>query len=221
MEPTFIVSGSTDKAIKIWSCPKKLHAFQEVGNLRPILEVLKFLNPKEVIRIARVNKQFYEASFHSEVLTPIFRETKVLRGHNECVWSVAVPKEKPILVSSSRDSTIRLWSLATSLPIQVLKGHTGEVFSVAISNEGDFIVSGGKDKTLRVWSLASGLTTQVLKGHSRAVRSVAISSKDEYIVSGSYDKTLRVWSLTTGEVIRVLQGHSDSVLSVAISKTDQ
>jgi len=188
-----IVSGSADKTIRVWKEPRKLFTFERLGNLRPILEVLKFLSSEEAIGIARVNKQFYETSFHSEVLKTGLIQAGILEGHTDCVFSVAVFLEKGILVSSSDDSTIRVWSLATAQVTQVLQGHSYGVLSVAISSGGERVVSGSKDKTLRVWSLASGQTTLVLNGHSDAVRSVAISSNDQFIVSGSYDYTLRVW----------------------------
>ena len=115
MEPRLIVSGSEDKTVRLWREPKKLFTFRRVGNLRPILEVLKFLSSEEVIGIARVNKQFYEASFRSEVLKPLFRQTNILESHTGWVYSVAVSLKKEILVSASSDSTIRVWSLATGL----------------------------------------------------------------------------------------------------------
>jgi len=182
MEPSLIVSGGGDNAIRIWSVPKKLFTFKGVENLRPVLEVLKFLSPEEVVGVARVSKQFYEASFHSEVSKLIFEQTNVLEGHTGSVNSVAVSLKKGILVSASDDSTIRVWSLATAQVTQVLKGHSDAVFSVAISSDGESVVSGSDDNTLRVWSLASGLTTLLLTGHSDVVSSAAISSKDQFIV---------------------------------------
>ena len=90
MEPRLIVSGSRDRTVRLWREPKKLFTFERVGNLRPILEVFKFLSAEETIGIARVNRQFYEASFHSEVVKPVFRQTNILEGHTGYVNSVAV-----------------------------------------------------------------------------------------------------------------------------------
>ena len=80
MESSLIVSASADRTVRVWKAPKKLYTFRELGNLRPILEVLKFLSSKEVIGIARVNKQFYEASFHWEIQpgVSVFREVYLL-----------------------------------------------------------------------------------------------------------------------------------------------
>jgi len=52
METKVIVSGSADNTIRLWTEIRKLFTFERLGNLRPILEVFKFLSPEEVIRIA-------------------------------------------------------------------------------------------------------------------------------------------------------------------------
>mmetsp|Transcript_2712 Transcript_2712/g.4229 ORF Transcript_2712/g.4229 Transcript_2712/m.4229 type:complete len:425 (+) Transcript_2712:15-1289(+) len=238
MESRSIVSASYDKTVRIWKKPKKLFSFEDVGNLRPLLEVLKFLSSKEVVGIARVSKQFYEACFHEEIQKPGFIQTKILTGHKEGVLSVALSQDKQILVSGGRDNTIRVWNLTTGELIQVLKVYArkvpfvtvsendelaigdGNVSSVAISNNNEFVI-GSTNAKIRVWSLVSGEQTLILSGHTDAVESIAISSKNEFLVSGSWDTTVGVWDLATGRQTRVLRGHHCEVFSVAISKNDK
>mmetsp|Transcript_12146 Transcript_12146/g.17696 ORF Transcript_12146/g.17696 Transcript_12146/m.17696 type:complete len:177 (-) Transcript_12146:21-551(-) len=173
MEPMAIVSGSDDKTVRVWKTPRKLFTFERTGNLRPILEVFKFLSPGEVVGIARVNKQFYEACFHSEVWKPAFTETSLLRGHTSRVLSVAVSLMKGVVVSGSEDSTVRVWSLASEETTQVLKGHTGGVLSVKLSSDDKYLVSGSYgDYSVRVWDLSTGQQTQELKGHTDNLWSV-------------------------------------------------
>jgi len=238
MESKSIVSASYDRTVRIWKKPKRLFKFQDVGNLRPVLQVLKFLSSKEVVGIARVSKQFYEACFHKEIQKPGFIQAKILTGHKEGVLSVALSQDKQILVSGGRDNTIRVWNLATGELIQVLKVYArkvpfvtflendeivigdGNVSSVAISNNNEFVI-GSTNAKIRVWSLVSGKQTLVLSGHSNRVESIAISSKNEFLVSGSWDTTVGVWDLATGRQTRVLRGHHCEVFSVAISKDDK
>lgn len=161
-----IVSGSSDKTVRVWRVPQKLYNFERLGNLRPVLEVLKFLSPEEVVGIARVNKRFYEASFHSEVQKPVFKQTKVLRGHTGGIWSVAVSESRNMLVSGSVDNTVRVWNLATGEVTQVLTGHSKGVSCVAISAKEQSMASGSIDNNLKLWSLSTLKQTLVLEGHS-------------------------------------------------------
>lgn len=70
MEPDCIITGNKAGTITFWKRPRKLFTFEEVGNLRAIIEVLKFLTAKEAVGIARTSKQFYEACFHGEIQKP-------------------------------------------------------------------------------------------------------------------------------------------------------
>ena len=115
---------------------------------------------------------------------------------------------EPVVVSSSDDSTTRIWEDGQA---RVLQGHTGAVCSVAVSPKKGILVSASDDCTIQVWSLASEQVAQVLKGHTHWVRSLAISSDGKYVVSASYDKTLRVWSLASGLTNLVLNGHGGPI----------
>jgi|GEM_PF-2380199 len=143
--------------------------------------------------------------------------TRVLQGHKDFVWTVAMSLDASFAVSGSDDKTLRVWDLRSGECMGVFEGHSDIVSSVAISADASFAVSGSGDQTLRVWDLQSGECIRILKGHSGRVSSVAISADASFVVSGSGDHTLRVWDLKSGECTRVLDGHSENVNAVAVS----
>ena len=55
------------------------------------------------------------------------------------------------LVSSSLDSTIKIWDTFNSQILYTVHGHQGPVNCVAFSRDGDYFCSGGGDTTLMVW----------------------------------------------------------------------
>ncbi|RFU32165.1 hypothetical protein B7463_g4157, partial [Scytalidium lignicola] len=142
---------------------------------------------------------------------------QTLEGHSSSVRSVAFSPDGKLVVSGSRDRTVRLWDTATGMMLQTLKGHSDSVRSVAFSPDGKLVVSGSWDRTVRLWDIATGIMLQTLKGHSDSVRSVAFSPDSKLVVSGSWDKTVQLWDTTTGIMLQTLKGHSDSVESVAFS----
>ena len=219
MESELIASAIFGRDTTIFRSPKKLYTFREMGNLRPILEVFKFLSPKEVFGVARVSKQFYEASFHFEVRKPVLKEVEHIEGCASLVLSVAVSGNGDIIACGIKANVALVWNLVTGESTEVR--HSNWVYSVAISNNAGFVVSGSGDKMIKVKSLVSNKRPLILRGHTGDICSVAICSRDRYIVSGSSDKTIRVWSLAAKKQIRVLEGHSGRIESVAISKTDQ
>ena len=79
-----------------------------------------------------------------------------LQGHANRIHSATISPDGTHIVSSSADSTIRVWDAASGKELGTpIRGHTGVVSSVAISLRGKWIVSGSVDKSIRVWDLES------------------------------------------------------------------
>lgn len=65
----------------------------------------------------------------------------------------------------SRDSLVKIWTLATGETQSTLEGHTAAVTCVAYAPNGNFCVSGSDDKTVRVWGLKLGLIVSAYREH--------------------------------------------------------
>ncbi|ODA80854.1 hypothetical protein RJ55_03814 [Drechmeria coniospora] len=132
--------------------------------------------------------------------------------------------EKPLIITGSRDSQLRVWRLPevgsrryiqTHPPahesdcpyfIRVLTGHTHSVR--AISAHGDTLVSGSYDGTVRVWRINTGDPLHVLRGHSQKVYSVVLDHARNRCISGSMDSLVKIWDLATGACLHTLEGHT-------------
>lgn len=123
-----------------------------------------------------------------------------LRGHEDDVRGICVCDNVGI-ATSSRDRTIRLWSLdqtnnSSYISSKILLGHTSFVGPLAwVSPNEEFpegaLISGGMDTLVMVWDLATGEKVQTLKGHKMQVTGVTVDGSD--IISSSVDCTLRRW----------------------------
>ncbi len=122
-----------------------------------------------------------------------------LAGHTLGVNAVALGQlaGRDVIVSGSRDKTVRVWDAAGQPVGEPLTGHTGSVTGVAIGQLAgrDVIVSGSGDGTVRVWDTAGRPVGEPLTGHTGSVWAVALGQLDgrDVIVSGSSDGTVRVW----------------------------
>jgi WD40 repeat protein len=139
------------------------------------------------------------------------------KGHDDCIFSVAVSPDNALLASGSSDATVRIWNTQTGNELACLRGHRDGVNSVAFSPDGKRIVSGSDDKTVRIWNTHSHQQELQMKGHTDRVRAVSFSPDGATVASGSLDKTVRIWSVSTGMCQRILTGHTNWVFTVAFS----
>lgn len=162
------------------------------------------------------------------------RIIKILRGHEQDIYSLDFFPDGDRLVSGSGDRTVRIWDLRSSQCSLTLSIEDG-VTTVAVSPNGKLIAAGSLDKTVRVWDSSTGFLVERLdsgnesgNGHQDSVYSVAFSTSGNQIASGSLDRTVKLWNLegkTEGaqngqslgkksncEVTYI--GHKDFVLSV-------
>ncbi|KAI0168927.1 WD40 repeat-like protein [Hypoxylon sp. FL1284] len=144
-------------------------------------------------------------------------------GRVENGQAVMMPP-KPLIITGSRDSHLRLWRLPESgsrryiqtgppandadCPyfIRTLQGHTHSVRAIAA--HADTLISGSYDNTVRVWRISTGETVHVLQGHTQKVYSVVLDVERNRCISGSMDSFVKIWDLETGSCLHTLEGHS-------------
>lgn len=162
---------------------------------------------------------------------------KVLKGHEQDIYSLDFFPDGSKLVSGSGDRTVRIWDLVSSQCALTLSIEDG-VTTVAVSPDGKLVAAGSLDRTVRVWDASTGFLVERLdpenengNGHKDSVYSVTFTHDGKEITSGSLDRTVKLWSLnkltnndtskqsSTCEVTYV--GHKDFVLSVCATPDNQ
>lgn len=76
------------------------------------------------------------------------RFVATLRGHVGAVYRLTWSADSRLLVSASKDSTLKVWDLKTYKLKTDLPGHTDEVYCVDFV--ADKIVSGGRDRMVKM-----------------------------------------------------------------------
>lgn len=168
-----------------------------------------------------------------------YKNIRTLPGHDHSVSAIRFvpsgaagsPSSGNLLVSASRDKTLRVWDVNTGYCVKTIRGHADWVRDVAPSFDGRWLVSAGTDQTARLWDADSGEAKCTFLGHEHVIECVTIappvtyphlaalaglkkppppSSSAEFIATGSRDKTIKIWD-GRGTLIKTLVGHDNWV----------
>lgn len=112
----------------------------------------------------------------------------ILQGHTEKIYSIKFhPLASGLLVSSSYDLTVRLWSLESGQEVKLLTGHEEQVFCMAWSPDGKLLATVCKDGKVRIYDPRKS-TTPVQEGPGpeghRGARVVWVCEGKYLLVSG-------------------------------------
>ncbi|KDQ63125.1 hypothetical protein JAAARDRAFT_367694 [Jaapia argillacea MUCL 33604] len=150
-------------------------------------------------------------------------DTRLLEGHSEIVLCLDKSSDGKVLVSGSKDRSIRIWAPRSSDDdagwgwgcVGICEGHAESVGAIALSRkqtEGgalEFMFSGSQDRTIKMWDVSDvpiaaseegestkckSLYTQ--KAHDKDINSLDISPNDQLLASGSQDRTAKIFSIT-------------------------
>jgi hypothetical protein len=144
-------------------------------------------------------------------------EVRRFHGHSSGVERLAVSSDGRRAVSTSFDSTVRLWDLDTGAELRVLTGHTVSSRGVTLTANGRRALSAGADSTVRLWDLETGAEVRCFNGHGDGVWCVQFTRDERQLVSGGSDRTMRLWDVETGAEVRRFEGHTAAVRGLVFS----
>ncbi|GMH35001.1 hypothetical protein BSKO_02862 [Bryopsis sp. KO-2023] len=120
-----------------------------------------------------------------------------LEGHSEDVFCL-FHQSGNLLISGSRDETIRIWNLVDNACLRVIGGQVGGASSIDVSD--GLIFCGAFDGNIRSWEFESGELVQTFQGHKRSMTSVVL--QEGRMFTGSFDQTIKMWDTTNCECVR-------------------
>ncbi|XP_028789010.1 transcription initiation factor TFIID subunit 5 isoform X2 [Neltuma alba] len=145
------------------------------------------------------------------------RQYTLFQGHSGPVYAASFSPVGDFILSSSADSTVRLWNTKLNANLVCYKGHNYPVWDVQFSPVGHYFASASHDRTARIWSMDRIQPLRIMAGHLSDVDCVQWHTNCNYIATGSSDKTVRLWDVQSGECVRIFIGHRSMILSLAMS----
>ncbi|XP_038670432.1 WD repeat and SOCS box-containing protein 1 [Scyliorhinus canicula] len=131
-----------------------------------------------------------------------------LLDHNDVVRDLTfAPDGSLILVSASRDKTLRVWDLKDDgNMVTVLRGHHNWVYCCAFSPDSTILCSVGAGKAVFLWNIENYTMIRKLEGHLNDVVSCEFSPDGALLATASHDTRVIVWDPHRGSILLEL-GH--------------
>jgi WD40 repeat protein len=118
----------------------------------------------------------------------------------------------------SESGLVRLWDVATGLPVGQPLAHPDAVHALDFSPAGPSrLVTGSDDHAARIWDADTGVLIGAPLQHEGAIVDVAFSHDGRRVVTASADGTARVWDGSTGQPVGPPLRHASGVLTAAFS----
>ncbi|KAL5359825.1 coatomer WD associated region-domain-containing protein [Aspergillus floccosus] len=185
----FVLTASDDMTIKLWDWEKGWKCVQVYEGHSHYVMGLS-INPKDTNTFAsacldRTVKIWSLGSPHAN-FTLEAHETK---GVNHVDYYPQA--DKPYLLTTSDDKTVKVWDYTTKALIATLEGHTSNVSFACYHPELPVIISGSEDGTIKIWhantyrleqSLSYGLERAWCIAYQRGRQGIAMGFDDGAVV---------------------------------------
>jgi WD40 repeat protein/predicted Ser/Thr protein kinase len=131
-----------------------------------------------------------------------------LEGHDERVQSLVFSPHGRRVVTTSLDSTARVWNLDAPTEGTLVLEHGYFVHAAVFDPSGGRLLTACADTNAYLWSLEDPSRPTLLTGATGEIRDVEFSPDGKLAAAASLDGTVRIWPLEGGEPIELVAGTS-------------
>jgi WD40 repeat protein len=186
-----LVSSGLDTSIKIWDVASGecLQTIQD--HSRTVIDVLFTPNGQQIIS----GSQDLTVRIWNRVKSQNWQCSKVLRGHENNIWSIALNSKGTILVSSDQSGVLKFWDVDSGQCIKTFSSIPKAVRALAFHPQGNLLASSSEDRQIRLWDLDSHQCLQTISAHRMAIWQIAFSPQGDVLASCGMDGLVKLWDV--------------------------
>ncbi|CAO4361237.1 unnamed protein product [Caenorhabditis nigoni] len=199
-DSSFIAMGLSDSSIVI-------NAMDPMNKMKKLRD-MEYLEKIDIETADNVQSQMYDlqASTSSARLT----------GHGGPVFSVNFSPDRRLLLSSSGDKTVRLWSMDAQRNVVIFR-LPSMVWQAQFCSRGYYFATASADKTVSMWSTDRMTPLRMFPDAYGDVGCIDYHPNCNYIAGGSEDRYVRVWDVVSGIRVRLFSGHKAPIIALKFS----
>jgi WD40 repeat protein len=128
-------------------------------------------------------------------------------GHWDAVNTLDLSQDDRLLVSGSKDMTVKLWSFPEGKLRHTFSDHYEPVVSATLSKNAQTLITSGLSGKVLAWDVKTFALRQNFPleniGTEGSIRSAATDTSGRFVVSSGWGGTILVQYLNSGKVIRI------------------
>ncbi|XP_071791479.1 transcription initiation factor TFIID subunit 5-like [Asterias amurensis] len=183
---TYIVSGSEDGTVRVWSMYTFTNLVCYKGHNYPVWDVQ--FGPYGHYFVSG-GKDRTARLWSTENYQPL----RLLAGHFSDIDCVKFHPNSNYVATGSSDRTIRLWDVQNGKCVRIMTGHKGQIQILCFSPNGHYLASGGADARVLIWELRHGHLVAELTEHTDTVYALAFCRDGSVLASGGIDHCIKLW----------------------------
>ncbi|KAL2084019.1 hypothetical protein ACEWY4_019537 [Coilia grayii] len=152
---------------------------------------------------------------------------RTLEGHSDIITCVVAVDN--LVISGSRDTTVKVWHVPTATEQRNLGGHTGGVTCLCapppeycrkmarfldLSEKERFILSAASDCCVRIWVLSTGQCVKSIYTFNAVTALCFAPEGHGYIITGSDAGKVQAWSWQSMENCQSVNAHGEAVTAL-------
>ncbi len=147
------------------------------------------------------------------------REVRRFDGQPDGARPVGFSPDGKLLAAGGRDSTIRLYDVATGALVRAMHltvPNRTAILSLTFSPDGKRLASAGTEKVIRLWDVVTGQEIHPYAGHENEIRMVAVSRDGKTVVSAGAGGLVCTWDVASHRLLRSFRA-GNGISAVAVS----
>lgn len=210
----FILSGSEDGTIRLWSGQLKRDIAVYRGHNYPIWSVSScslghYFASGSHDRSARIWST--DRIYPLRILGGHLADVDVVRWHPNCNY----------IATGSSDRSARLWDVREGNCVRVFGRQSGTVNALAFSPDGQTLACGGDGGIVDIWDIRMAKRMYRLNGHQGTIWSLDYSKEGAILASGGSDCKICLWRASNWCSIKTSTQEELEVTRAAIGTSNQ
>lgn len=210
---TLMLTGSSDKKVKLWSIPDGKILTTYSGHASPVIAVRFAQGDQLVITLGEDGTvKVFNREDGKELYTK--------NDFQKPVRALDATVDGKYFAVGGGDRVIKVYETNTGAIIKTLAGHSGWIRTLAFSPDSKTLASGGDDRMIYLWDVESG-NKSIELAQRGWIYDLEFSKDGKYLGAALEKSAIHFYNVSNGNISLKLENMKSPVMKLSISPSGQ